>query len=57
MKLVIVDDLREGEILARDVLLEDYTVLLGKGTEVKKEYIQKLRDMSPLYEDFIKKNR
>lgn len=46
MKLVIVDDLREGEILARDVLLEDYTVLLGKGTEIKKEYIQKLRDMS-----------
>lgn len=48
MKLVIVDDLREGEILARDVLLEDYTVLLGKGTEIKKEYIQKLRDMSIL---------
>lgn len=46
MKLVIVDELREGEILARDVLLEDYTVLLGKGTEIKKEYIQKLRDMS-----------
>lgn len=46
MKLVIVDDLREGEILARDVLLEDYTVLLGKGTEIKKEYIQKLREMS-----------
>lgn len=46
MKLVTVDDLREGDILAKDVLLEDYTVLLSKGTELKEAYIEKLKDLS-----------
>lgn len=48
MKLITVADLKEGDILAKDVLLEDYTVLLGKGTEIKESYIEKLRDLSIL---------
>lgn len=46
MKLVTVEDLKVGDILAKDVLLEDYTVLLGKGTVIKEDYINKLRDLS-----------
>ena len=45
MKLVTVEDLKEGDILASDVLLEDYTVVLGKGTEIKEQYIEKLREL------------
>lgn len=46
MKLVTVEDLKVGDVLAKDVLLEDYTVLLSKGTVIKEEYINKLRDLS-----------
>lgn len=45
MKLVTVEDLREGDIIANDVLLEDYTVVLSKGTVIKAPYIEKLREM------------
>lgn len=45
MKLVTVEDLKDGDILASDVLLEDYTVVLSKGTEIKEPYINKLREM------------
>lgn len=45
MKLVTVEDLREGDIIASDVLLEDYTVVLSKGTVIKKPYIEKLREL------------
>lgn len=45
MKLVTIEDLKDGDILANDVLLEDYTVVLSKGTVVKKPYIDKLREM------------
>lgn len=45
MRLVTVEDLKEGDILANDVLLEDYTVVLSKGTVVKKPYIDKLREL------------
>lgn len=45
MKLVTVEDLREGDVIANDVLLEDYTVVLSKGTVIKAPYIQKLREM------------
>ena len=46
MKLITVEDLKEGDVLAKDVLLEDYTILLGKGTEIKDAYIDKLRELS-----------
>lgn len=45
MKLVTVEDLREGDIIASDVLLEDYTVVLSKGTVIKTQYIDKLREL------------
>lgn len=44
MKLVTIEDLKDGDIIANDVLLEDYTVVLGKGTVIKKQYIDKLRE-------------
>lgn len=46
MKFVTVDSLNEGDILARDVLQEDYTILLAKGTKIKEEYIRKMQDLS-----------
>lgn len=46
MKLVTVEDLREGDVIASDVLLEDYTVVLSKGTVIKAPYIEKLREMN-----------
>ncbi len=46
MRLVTVEDLKDGDILANDVLLEDYTVVLGKGTVIKEPYIEKLREMN-----------
>ena len=36
MKLVTVEDLKEGDIIANDVLLDDYTVVLSKGTVIKR---------------------
>ena len=46
MKLVTIEDLKDGDIIANDVLLEDYTVVLGKGTVIKEQYIEKLRELS-----------
>lgn len=45
MKLITVEDLREGDVIASDVMLEDYTVVLSKGTVIKAPYIEKLREM------------
>ncbi len=45
MKLVTIDNLKEGDVLASDVLLEDYTVVLGKGTVIKEQFITKLREL------------
>ena len=47
MRLVTVEDLKDGDVLANDVLLEDYTVVLGKGTVIKEPYIEKLRTSLP----------
>ena len=45
MRLVTVEDLKDGDILANDVLLEDYTVVVGKGTVIKAPYIEKLKEL------------
>lgn len=45
MKLVTVEDLKEGDVIANDVLLDDYTVVLSKGTVIKAPYIDKLREL------------
>lgn len=46
MRLVTVDSLKDGDVLARDVMQEDYTVLLTQGTVMKEEFIKKLQDLS-----------
>lgn len=46
MKLTTVGDLKVGDKLAKDVLLEDYTVLLSKGTEITQAYIDRLNELS-----------
>ena len=45
MRLVKVDQLEEGNVLEQDIMTRDYQVLLGKGTVLKKEYIEKLREL------------
>lgn len=55
MRLVTVEDLKEGDILANDVLLEDYTVVLGKGTVIKDQYIEKLREIG-IFTVYIEEN-
>lgn len=45
MKLVTIDDLKDGDVLANDILTDDYTVVIGKGTVIKEQYIEKLREM------------
>jgi len=44
--LVLIDHLEGGEILAREVLTSDYQVLLGEGTILKPEYIEKLKELN-----------
>ena len=56
MKLVEIDELQGGEILAKQILTNDYQVLLGKGTVVKAEYIEKLKELdiqSVYIEEFV----
>ncbi|MDE6491852.1 MAG: HD domain-containing protein, partial [Lactobacillus sp.] len=45
MKLVTVEDLKDGDIIANDVMLEDYTVVLTKGTVIKAAYVEKLKEL------------
>ena len=45
MKLVRVEELKENQILARPVLMNDYTVLLGEGTKMRDVYIDKLKEL------------
>jgi HD-GYP domain-containing protein (c-di-GMP phosphodiesterase class II) len=45
MKLVTVEDLKDGDVIANDVLLDDYTVVISKGTVIKEQYIDKLREL------------
>ena len=51
MKIVEVENLRGDEVLANPILTDDYQVLMGKGTRIKKEYIEKLKelDISEVY--------
>ena len=45
MRIIKVEDINKGEILAKDVLACDYQMLLRKGTVLKKEYIDKLIEL------------
>lgn len=44
-KLCKIDELTGSECLAKDIMTNDYTVLLSKGTVLKQEYIEKLKDL------------
>lgn len=45
MKTSKIEDLHVGEILGQDVITNDYQVLLGLGTVLKQEYIDKLKEL------------
>lgn len=45
MRLVAVEDLKIGDVIASDVLLDDYTVIVGAGTVLKEQYIKKLKEL------------
>ena len=45
MKLVAVEDLQENQIIARTVLINDYTILMPEGTVLKAYYIDKLKEL------------
>ncbi len=45
MKISKISELTEGDVLAQDVLTYGYQVLLGSGTVLKKEYIEKLKEL------------
>ncbi|MDE7239764.1 MAG: HD domain-containing protein [Lachnospiraceae bacterium] len=45
MKLTKVDQLEEGNVLEQDIMTREYQVLLGSGTVLKKEYIEKLKEL------------
>lgn len=45
-KLCKTDELKGNECLAKDIITEDYTVLLSKGTLLKQEYIEKLQELN-----------
>ncbi|MBR1693475.1 MAG: HD domain-containing protein [Lachnospiraceae bacterium] len=55
MRLVQTDHLQGGEVLAREILTSDYQVLLGEGTVMKPEYIEKLKDLNIL-SVYVKEN-
>ena len=43
MRLVKIENLKEEDIIARDVLTPDYNVLLGEGTKITDDYINRLK--------------
>ena len=45
MRICRVDQLSGNEILAKDIVSRDYSFLLARGTVVKKEYIEKLKEL------------
>ena len=51
MKLIAVDRLKENDIIAEPIMTSDYTILLNKGTVIKQEYLDKLKelDISEVY--------
>lgn len=44
-RLINIDELKGGEILAVDVMTDDFTVLLAADTSMKREYIEKLKEL------------
>ena len=46
MRIIDVKELKGGEILAADVMTEDFIVLIGKGSVIKKDYIERLHELN-----------
>jgi len=53
MRLTRIENLKEGDILAKDVITPDYKVLLSAGTPVSPEYADRLR-YNNVFEVYIK---
>ena len=49
MKLCYIDELKEQDILARDVMADKYNVFLYKNTILNKKYIEKLKNLNIPY--------
>ena len=45
MKIVKVNDLQGGEILAKPILTDDCQVVIGKGAIIKESYIEKFLEL------------
>lgn len=45
MKIYKIEDITNEEVLAKDVLTDDYQILLARGTVLKREYIDKLLEL------------
>ena len=56
MRLVKVEELRAGDILAQDVLSDDYIVLLGKGNRLSEEYVTKIQALFPSASIYIEED-
>lgn len=55
MRLCKVDYLRRADVLAKDVVTTKYNILLPAGTVLKREYIEKLKELN-IREVYIKEN-
>ena len=55
MKLFKVDELRGGEILAKAIMTEEFRVLLYEETQLRPEYINKIKELG-VSEVYIKED-
>ena len=46
MRICSVDELKEQDVLARDVMADKYNVFLYKNTILNKKYIEKLKGLN-----------
>ena len=53
MKLIKVENLKGGEVLAKPIITSDYKILLSEETVLKKDYLEKLKDLD-ITEVYIK---
>lgn len=56
MGLKKIKELSGDEILARDIITNDYQVILPEGSVIRKEYIEKLEELN-IEEVYVKENR
>lgn len=56
MKLCKIEDLRGGETLAKDVLTSELRVVLSEGIKLRKDYIDKIRELG-IREVYIKEEK